>query len=190
MILHDVKVHPSKDNLKREDQLAWKIAAVAADRVPVERDVAAMLINRVIDNAAVAIGAINRHPVVTARDMALGHPRKDAATVFGVAAGKRVSPEWAAWANGTAVRELDMHDTFLAAGLLASRRQHPADPCRGADDGEIGPRPDPRARHGIRDPHRSRARDQPAQAQDRPHHASLPWRRPPGSARCSASGRR
>ena len=27
MILHDVKVHPSKDNLKREDQLAWKIAA-------------------------------------------------------------------------------------------------------------------------------------------------------------------
>ncbi len=32
MILHDVKVHPSKDNLKREDQLAWKIAAVAADR--------------------------------------------------------------------------------------------------------------------------------------------------------------
>ena len=33
MILHDVKVHPSKANLKREDQLAWKIAAVAADRV-------------------------------------------------------------------------------------------------------------------------------------------------------------
>ena len=26
MILHDVRVHPSKDNLKREDQLAWKIA--------------------------------------------------------------------------------------------------------------------------------------------------------------------
>ena len=122
MILHDVKVHPSKDNLKREDQLAWKIAAAAADRVPVERDVAAMIINRIIDNAAVAIGAINRHPVVAARDMALGHPRKDAATVFGVAAGKRVSPEWAAWANGTAVRELDMHDTFLAQDY-----SHPGD---------------------------------------------------------------
>jgi hypothetical protein len=25
------------------------------------------------------------------------------------------SPEWAAWANGVAVRELDFHDTFLAA---------------------------------------------------------------------------
>jgi 2-methylcitrate dehydratase len=122
MLLHDVRVHPSKDNLKREDQLAWKIAAVAADKVPVEKDVAAMIVNRIIDNAAVAIGAINRHPVVTARDMALGHPRKDAATVFGVPATKRVSPEWAAWANGTAVRELDMHDTFLAQDY-----SHPGD---------------------------------------------------------------
>ena len=88
MILHDVRVHPSKDNLKREDQLAWKIAGVAADKVPVEKDVAAMIVNRIIDNAAVAIGAINRHPVVSARDMALGHPRKDGATVFGVPAGE------------------------------------------------------------------------------------------------------
>jgi 2-methylcitrate dehydratase len=122
MILHDVKVHPSKANLKREEQLAWKIAAVAADKVPVERDVAAMIVNRVIDNAAVAIAAINRHSVVSARDMALGHPHKDAATVFGVALGKRVSPEWAAWANGTAIRELDMHDTFLAEDY-----SHPGD---------------------------------------------------------------
>ncbi|MBV9251695.1 MAG: MmgE/PrpD family protein [Acetobacteraceae bacterium] len=122
MIQHDVRVHPSKDNFAREDQLAWKIAAVAADRVPVEKDVAAMIVNRIIDNAAVAIGAINRRPVVSARDMALGHPRRDGATVFGVPAIKRVSPEWAAWANGTAVRELDMHDTFLAADY-----SHPAD---------------------------------------------------------------
>src|SRR3954470_6885176 len=122
MKLHGVKVHPSKAELARQDQLAWKIAAVAADRVPVERDVTAMIVNRVIDNAAVAIAAIHRRPVVSARDMALGHPLRDAATVFGVATGKRVSPEWAAWANGTAVRELDMHDTFLAADY-----SHPGD---------------------------------------------------------------
>jgi 2-methylcitrate dehydratase len=122
MILHDVRVHPSKDNLKREDQLAWKIAAVAADKVPVEKDVTEMIVNRIIDNAAVAIAAINRHPAISARDMALGHPRKDGATVFGVAASKRVTPEYAAWANGTAVRELDMHDTFLAAEY-----SHPGD---------------------------------------------------------------
>jgi 2-methylcitrate dehydratase len=81
-----------------------------------------MIINRIIDNASVAIAAINRRPVVSARGMALGHARKDGATVFGVAPAKRVSPEWAAWANGTAVRELDMHDTFLAADY-----SHPGD---------------------------------------------------------------
>jgi 2-methylcitrate dehydratase len=122
MKLHDVKVYPSKTPLQREDQLAWTIAGVAADRVAVPRDVTEMIINRMIDNAAVAIAAINRRPVVSARGMALGHPRKAAATVFGVKASQTVSPEWAAWANGTAVRELDMHDTFLAADYA-----HPGD---------------------------------------------------------------
>ena len=55
MQLHDVRVHPSKSDLKREDQLAWKIAAVAADPAPVPADTAEMIVNRVIDNAAVAI---------------------------------------------------------------------------------------------------------------------------------------
>jgi 2-methylcitrate dehydratase len=122
MKLHDVRVSPSKARLPREEQLAWKIAMVAADRVPVQRDVAEMIINRIIDNAAVAIAAINRHSVISARDAALGHPRRDGAAVFGVPASRRVSPEWAAWANGTAVRELDMHDTFLAADY-----SHPGD---------------------------------------------------------------
>ena len=122
MILHDVRVHPSKANLKREDQLAWKIAGVAADKIPVEKEVAAMIVNRIIDNASVAIASANRHAIVSARDMALGHSRKNAATVFGVPSTKTVSPEWAAWANGTAVRELDMHDTFLAEDY-----SHPGD---------------------------------------------------------------
>ena len=81
-----------------------------------------MIINRIIDNAAVAIASVNRSAPISARGMALGHPRKGGATLFGVAPGKRVSPEWAAWANGTAVRELDMHDTFLAADY-----SHPGD---------------------------------------------------------------
>ena len=54
--------------------------------------------------------------------MALGHPRQGRRDGVRRAAGKRVSPEWAAWANGTAVRELDMHDTFLAADY-----SHPGD---------------------------------------------------------------
>jgi 2-methylcitrate dehydratase len=122
MQIHPVRVHPSKEQLPREEQLAWKIASVAADIVPVPSDVTELIINRIIDNAAVAIAAINRGPVVSARAMALGHPRNNGATVFGVTSQQRFSPEWAAWANGTAVRELDMHDTFLAADY-----SHPGD---------------------------------------------------------------
>jgi len=122
MLLHDVKVHPESDRLKREDQLAWKIAAVAADPVAVEPAVVDMIINRVIDNASVAIAAINRHPVTSARAQALTHPRAGGATVFGHGPEVRVHAEWAAWANGTAVRELDYHDTFLAAEY-----SHPGD---------------------------------------------------------------
>ncbi len=54
--------------------------------------------------------------------MVLGHPGKGDATIFGMPASRRVGPERAACANGTAVRELDMHDTFLAAEY-----SHPGD---------------------------------------------------------------
>ncbi len=111
----EIKVHPSKSRLPREEQLAWKIAEVAADVVAVQSDVEEMIANRIIDNAAVAVAAINRRPVVSARAMALGHLRTQGASVFGANAQQRVSPEWAAWANGTAVRELDFHDTMLGA---------------------------------------------------------------------------
>jgi 2-methylcitrate dehydratase len=119
---HRVKVHASAEKLPREEQLAWKIAEVAADPVGVKQDVAEMVANRLIDNAAVAIAAINRRPVVSARAMALAHPREAGAAIFGVEYRQSFSPEWAAWANGTAVRELDMHDTFLGADF-----GHPGD---------------------------------------------------------------
>ncbi len=122
MILHDVRVHPEADRLPRQDQLAWHIASVAADPVDVLPEVAEMIVNRVIDNASVAIASINRHPIVSARDQALAHPRPGGATLFGCAPDVRVHAEWAAWANGTAVRELDYHDTFLAAEY-----SHPGD---------------------------------------------------------------
>lgn len=122
MIHHDVRVHPSKESLPKEQQLAWKIAQVAVDNTPLDDDVADMIINRIIDNASVAIAAINRGPVATARTQALAHPREGGATVFGLPGTLRAHAEWAAWANSTAVRELDMHDTFLAADY-----SHPGD---------------------------------------------------------------
>ena len=119
---HTVRVYPSKERLNKEDQFAWKIAAVASDPVAVDDDVLDMIINRIIDNASVAIAAINRQPVANARAQALAHPRDDGAAVFGVPGDQRYHAEWAAWANGTAVRELDFHDTFLAADY-----SHPGD---------------------------------------------------------------
>ena len=119
---HKVRPYASAEDLPRADQLAWKITEVAADAVAVEGAVADMIINRMIDNAAVAVASLNRHPVVTARAQALAHGRDGGAAVFGVAATQRFHAEWAAWANGTAVRELDYHDTFLAADY-----SHPGD---------------------------------------------------------------
>ena len=117
-----VKVHPSKANLKKKDQLAWKIAEIASDKAKINSEAIEMVINRIIDNASVAIASFNRKPVISAREMALAHPRKNGANIFGLNSKIKVDCEWAAWANGTAVRELDFHDTFLAADY-----SHPGD---------------------------------------------------------------
>lgn len=119
---HKLRVYPSKEKLERKDQLAWKMAELCTDNATIRDDVIDMVINRVIDNASVAIAASNRHPVASARSMALSHPRAGGATVFGMPNDQKFSCEWAAWANGTAVRELDYHDTFLAADY-----SHPGD---------------------------------------------------------------
>jgi 2-methylcitrate dehydratase len=119
---HTVRTYKSAEHLDREDQLAWKIASVAADDVPLDDDVVEMIGNRIIDNASVAAASLARRPVASARAQALAHPYARGASVFGLSSDKRVSPEWAAWANGVAVRELDFHDTFLAADY-----SHPGD---------------------------------------------------------------
>lgn len=119
---HTVRTYKSAEPLARAEQLAWKIAEVAADPVAVEADVVEMIGNRIIDNAAVAAASVTRRPVASARAQAEAHPFQPGATVFGLNKSRRISPEWAAWANGVAVRELDFHDTFLAADY-----SHPGD---------------------------------------------------------------
>ncbi len=122
MTTHHVRVHPSAERLPREAQLAWAFAELAADRPPLPDDVVDMVVNRVIDDASVAVASVGRAPVVAARAQALAHPYRPGSTVVGLPADQRVSPEWAAWANGVAVRELDHHDTYLAADY-----SHPGD---------------------------------------------------------------
>ena len=122
---YTVRTHKSSENLPKQHQLAWRIAEIAVDSVAVEPAVIEMVSNRIIDNASVALASLNRNPIIAARDQALCHlPRagKSGSTLFGLSPDITVSPEWAAWANGVAVRELDFHDTFLAADY-----SHPGD---------------------------------------------------------------
>jgi len=122
LIVYKVKVYPSKVHLPKKNQLAWKIAEIASDNAKLDNKAVDMVINRIIDNASVAIASLNRKPVISSREMALKHPRKNGATLFGINKKLKFDCEWAAWSNGTAVRELDFHDTFLAADY-----SHPGD---------------------------------------------------------------
>lgn len=120
MEIHEVRTRRSADDFPRSEHLAAKIAQVAADPVAVDAATAEMVCNRIIDNAAVSAASVVRRPVTVARQQALAHRARQGAAVFGV--GGSYSAEWAAWANGVAVRELDFHDTFLAAEY-----SHPGD---------------------------------------------------------------
>ncbi len=122
MKTYDVQTERSSAPLAKEEQLAWRIAEVASDPVNVDADVEEMVGNRIIDNAAVALASLRRRPVASARAQAMARPPGPGASIFGLPNDYRVSAEWAAWANGVAVRELDFHDTYLAAEY-----SHPGD---------------------------------------------------------------
>jgi 2-methylcitrate dehydratase len=120
MHTYPVRTRRSADEFPRTEHLAYKIAEVAADPVAVDPQTEAMVLHRIVDDAAAAVAAVLRRPVTVARRQALAHPARPGATVFGV--NGSYSAEWVAWANGVAVRELDFHDAFLAAEYA-----HPGD---------------------------------------------------------------
>lgn len=120
-----LRSHESATELPRESQLAWRLAVLAAEAPFPSQEVIQMVTNRIVDNTGVALASFSRSAVAAARDQALAHVPSSSgqgASVMGVASNVLTSPEWAAWANGVAVRELDFHDTFLAADY-----SHPGD---------------------------------------------------------------
>ena len=112
----------NKKTLSKKQELAWRLAECALDVGFISEEVTSMVINRMIDNAAVATASLGCASVVHARDQALSHFHPGGALIFGCSNQQRFFANWAAWANGVAVRELDFHDTFLAADY-----SHPAD---------------------------------------------------------------
>lgn len=63
--IHSVAVEKTSGSLAREDQLAWKLAELAtrAKDAPQDDEALAMARNRIIDNAAIALGAANETAV-------------------------------------------------------------------------------------------------------------------------------
>ena len=77
MLIHNVKVYPSKVRLDKKKQLAWKLAEISSDNSKLNKKSVEMVINRIIDNASVAIASLNRKPVISSREMALKHQKKN-----------------------------------------------------------------------------------------------------------------
>ena len=80
MIVHKIKVYPSKIHLPKKKQLAWKLSEIASDNSKLNKKSVEMVINRIIDNASVAIASLNRKAVIASREMAIKHPKKNGAT--------------------------------------------------------------------------------------------------------------
>ncbi|NLG48278.1 MAG: MmgE/PrpD family protein, partial [Gordonia sp.] len=63
MINHEVRTRRSANEFPTTEHLAYKIAQVAVDPVEVPADTAEMIVNRIIDNAAVSAASVARRPV-------------------------------------------------------------------------------------------------------------------------------
>ncbi|SEP30344.1 MmgE/PrpD family protein [Methylobacterium sp. UNC300MFChir4.1] len=111
-----VRTHHSAEPLEHHRQLAWALAEVAADRAPVPAEAVAIIGERIIDNAARAAAALARGATMSARVQAALHSARPGATVYGLSIHRRVSPDWAAWANGIAVRDARGHDSAVSGG--------------------------------------------------------------------------
>ena len=55
VIVHNIKVYPSKTYLPKKKQLAWKLAELASDNAKLNKDSVEMVINRIIDLSLIHI---------------------------------------------------------------------------------------------------------------------------------------
>lgn len=113
--VHSVRAENQSGDLARHDQLAWKLAELAtqAKSQPLDAASVEMAKNRIIDNAAIALGAANERAVAVARGEGRLVAGAGKATIWGLKGG--FHPLAAAFANAVAVRFLDNDDTYLAA---------------------------------------------------------------------------
>src|SRR5437660_3291020 len=75
---------------------------------------------RVIDSLGCALGAWKEEPFLIARKVAADFSAKHGSTIFGT--DHKAPPDWAAFANGCAIRYFDFNDTYLS-----KEPAHPSD---------------------------------------------------------------
>ena len=117
-----INIQKPGEKLIKNNQLAYRIATMASEDWRLTNEIIEMVGNRIIDNAGVAVAALNREPVKIARAQAMQFENKHGATLFGIQDNKKYDCQWAAWANAVAVRELDFHDN-----IMAKETCHPGD---------------------------------------------------------------
>ncbi|PYK51423.1 MAG: MmgE/PrpD family protein [Verrucomicrobia bacterium] len=84
------------------------------------KDVVHEVKRRVIDSLGCALGAWKEKPCAIARKVALDFSAKQGATIIGT--NHKAPPDWAAFANGCAIRYFDYNDTYLS-----KEPAHPSD---------------------------------------------------------------
>src|SRR5947207_2575784 len=84
------------------------------------KDVVHEVKRRVIDSLGCALGAWKEEPCAIARKVASDFSTKDGSIIIGT--NHKVPPDWAAFANGCAIRYFDYNDTYLS-----KEPAHPSD---------------------------------------------------------------
>ena len=135
MYHHEVRTQRPGERFPRERELAWRLAEVACDPVPVEPEAAEMAGNRLLDDVAVAVAALDRDPPAAGPAPARGPPPPG-----GASRGGR-GPETPGGAEGGAIRS----DAGNPAAGAPGGRGNAAAPRRGVR-GRICRRPNPASR--------------------------------------------
>ena len=99
-------------------QLADYVCAVRFENL--SKEVVHEVKRRVIDSIGCALGAWKEEPFVIARRVAADFSAKHGSTIVGT--DHKAPPDWAAFANGCAIRYFDFNDTYLS-----KEPAHPSD---------------------------------------------------------------
>jgi 2-methylcitrate dehydratase len=86
----NINIQQPGEKLKKENQLAYRIAVMSSEEWSLTDKITEMVGNRIIDNAGVAVAALNREAVKIARAQAMQFENKNGATLFGLEDKKKI----------------------------------------------------------------------------------------------------